>query len=84
MRFPFLGLESPLRLAGLFRQVEQDIETVIHVLNPGPVGILEHKFSSAEISTAKAAVNRAVENWRRNSQLERRNPVLNDAQETTR
>ncbi|XP_068663496.1 uncharacterized protein [Aristolochia californica] len=83
MLFPFLRMGSPLRLSGLFRQVEQDIETVIHVLNPGPVGILEHKFSAAEISEAKATVKRAVENWLRNSQLERSDPVPKGVQSTT-
>ena len=38
------------------RQVEQDVETVIHVLQPGPVGIVEHKFTDAEILEARAIV----------------------------
>ncbi|RRT61350.1 hypothetical protein B296_00041755, partial [Ensete ventricosum] len=52
------------------RQLEQDLETVITVLQPGPLGIIEHKFSAAEVQEAKAVVQRAVENWRRNSALE--------------
>ena len=53
------------------RQVEQDVETVIHVLQPGPVGIVEHKFTDAEILEARAILKKAVDNWRTNSTLER-------------
>lgn len=56
---------------GLFhRQLEQEMETVIAVLQPGPLGIVEHKFSSEEMHEANATVKRAVENWRRNANLE--------------
>ncbi|RLN30677.1 hypothetical protein C2845_PM05G23450 [Panicum miliaceum] len=61
----------PQRLPRLFRQVEQDVETVIHVLQPGPIGIVEHKFTDVEILEARATVKRAVDNWQRNWTLER-------------
>ncbi|OQU77881.1 hypothetical protein SORBI_3009G117000 [Sorghum bicolor] len=61
----------PQRLPQLIRQVEQDVETVIHVLQPGPIGIVEHKFTDAEILEARGTVKRAVDNWRRNWTLER-------------
>ncbi|EMS58987.1 hypothetical protein TRIUR3_20216 [Triticum urartu] len=53
------------------RQVERDVETVINVLQPGPIGIVEHKFTDAEIREAQVTVRSAVEKWRRNSALER-------------
>ena len=53
------------------RQVEQDVEAVIHVVQPGPVGIVEHKFTDAEILEARAILKKAVDNWRTNSTLER-------------
>ncbi|AQK85136.1 uncharacterized protein [Zea mays] len=61
----------PQRLPQLIRQVEQDVETVIHVLQPGPIGIVEHKFTDTEILEARATVKRAVDNWRRNWTLEK-------------
>ncbi|XP_025809611.1 uncharacterized protein LOC112887601 [Panicum hallii] len=61
----------PQRLPRIFRQVEQDVETVIHVLQPGPIGIVEHKFTDVEILEARATVKRAVDNWQRNWTLER-------------
>ncbi|KAF2930475.1 uncharacterized protein [Oryza sativa Japonica Group] len=61
----------PQRLPQLFRQMEQDVETVINVLQPGPIGIVEHKFTDAEIRNAQAVVRRAVENWQKSSTLER-------------
>ncbi|CAH2063026.1 unnamed protein product [Thlaspi arvense] len=67
-----------LPFSGLFRQLEQEAETVINVLQPGPLGIIEHKFTAQEIRDAKATVCRAVENWRRHSKLEHANGVLND------
>jgi len=70
---PFLRL-LPKRLPQFVRQVERDVETVINVLQPGPIGILEHKFTDAEIHEAHATVRGAVENWRRNWTLER-NPA---------
>ncbi|VVB06672.1 unnamed protein product [Arabis nemorensis] len=67
-----------LPFSGFFRQLEQEAETVINVLQPGPLGIIEHKFTAQEIREAKATVCRAVENWRRQSQLEHGNGVLKD------
>ncbi|XP_052211521.1 uncharacterized protein LOC127814211 [Diospyros lotus] len=77
-------VSSFTRIAGSFpfsrlvRQLEQEMETVIKVLQPGPLGIVEHKFSAEEIREANATVNRAVENWRRNATLEKHNDVLKD------
>ena len=51
--------------------MERDVETVINVLQPGPIGILEHKFTDAEIREAQTTVRSAVENWRQNRTLER-------------
>jgi hypothetical protein len=62
----------------LHRQLEQEMETVVKVLQPGPLGIIEHKFSAEEISEANATVDKAVENWQRNAKLEQRNQVLKD------
>ncbi|GMY16459.1 hypothetical protein FCV25MIE_11698 [Fagus crenata] len=62
----------------LFRQLEQEMETVVKVLQPGPLGIIEHKFSAEEIRMANATVHRAVENWQRNAKLEQSNPILKD------
>lgn len=60
------------------RQAEQEMETVVKVLQPGPLGIIEHKFSTEEIEKAKATVKRAVENWKRNAIVERNRPILKD------
>lgn len=54
------------------------METVVKVLQPGPLGITEHKFSAEEIDQATATVKRAVENWRRNAVIEQRNPIMKD------
>ncbi|XP_034228397.1 uncharacterized protein LOC117637579 isoform X1 [Prunus dulcis] len=59
-------------------QLEQEMETVVKVLQPGPLGIIEHKFSAEEIRKANATVQRAVETWRQNAILEQRNPLLKD------
>ncbi|KAL1197861.1 hypothetical protein V5N11_005764 [Cardamine amara subsp. amara] len=67
-----------LPFSGIFRQLEKEAETVINVLQPGPLGIIEHKFSAQEIREAKATVSRAVDNWRKLSQLDHANGVLND------
>ncbi|KAK7337408.1 hypothetical protein VNO77_17980 [Canavalia gladiata] len=67
---------SSLSFSGLIRQVEQEMETVIKVLQPGPLGIVEHKFSAEEIRKANATVSKAVANWRRNAILEDKNNVL--------
>ncbi|MBA0655071.1 hypothetical protein Goklo_007590 [Gossypium klotzschianum] len=54
------------------------METVIKVLQPGPLGIIEHKFSAEEIREANATVRKAVENWRGNAIIEHRNGILKD------
>lgn len=54
------------------------METVIKVLQPGPLGIIEHKFSAEETREANVTVCKAVENWQRNAKLEQRNQVLKD------
>ncbi|XP_044384835.1 uncharacterized protein [Triticum aestivum] len=53
----------PQRLPQFVSQVERDVETVINVLQPGPTGIVEHKFTDAEIREAKGTVRSAVQNW---------------------
>ncbi|XP_058076684.1 uncharacterized protein LOC131225219 [Magnolia sinica] len=73
--FARLGI-TPMQFSRLFRELEQDIETVIKVLQPGPLGIIEHKFSAAEVCEAKATVDRAVENWRRTTALENHHHVV--------
>ncbi|KAI8574681.1 hypothetical protein RHMOL_Rhmol01G0373500 [Rhododendron molle] len=71
---PFSRLFRYLHSSGdiLDRQLEQEMETVIAVLQPGPLGIVEHKFSSEEMRDANATAKRAVDNWRRNANLEAR------------
>ncbi|XP_007050811.2 PREDICTED: uncharacterized protein LOC18613490 [Theobroma cacao] len=76
MRASFSQLGNVLPIPKLFRKLEQEMETVIKVLQPGPLGIIEHKFSADEICEANATVRRAVENWRRNAIVEQRNSVL--------
>lgn len=49
------------------------METVIKVLQPRPLGIIEHKFSAEEISRVNATVAKEVANWRRNAMLEDNN-----------
>ncbi|OMO63754.1 BTB/POZ-like protein [Corchorus capsularis] len=78
MRVSFSQLGNVLPIPRLFRQLEQEFETVVKVLQPGPLGIIEHKFSADEIREANATVRRAVENWRRNAIIEERNGVLKD------
>ncbi|XP_021612006.1 uncharacterized protein LOC110614693 isoform X4 [Manihot esculenta] len=78
MRVSFSGLGNALPFSRIFRQLEQEMETVIKVLQPGPLGIVEHKFSSEELKEANATVHKAVENWRRNANLEHRNDILKD------
>ncbi|CBI32256.3 uncharacterized protein LOC100240880 [Vitis vinifera] len=76
MPVSFSRLGKSLPFSGLFRQLEQEIETVVKVLQPGPLGIIEHKFSTEEIREAEATVNRAVANWRRNANLEQGSDIL--------
>ncbi|CAN4091500.1 unnamed protein product [Withania somnifera] len=60
------------------RQLELDMETVVKVLQPGPLGIVEHKFSAEEILKASDTVKQAVSNWRRQANLEKHSPILKD------
>ncbi|XP_048225701.1 uncharacterized protein LOC8272070 isoform X2 [Ricinus communis] len=78
MRISFSALGNSLPFSRIFRQVEQEIETVVNVLQPGPLGIVEHKFSAEEIRDANATVQRAVITWRRNANLEHQNDILKD------
>ncbi|KAJ4727613.1 Zinc metalloproteinase aureolysin [Melia azedarach] len=68
-------LGSVFPFSKLFRQLETEMETVVKVLQPGPLGIIEHKFSAEEICRANATVHKAVENWRR---LEQGSEILKD------
>lgn len=54
------------------------METIVKVLQPGPLGIIEHKFTDEEIKSANSTVNRAVEDWRRIAYSERNNPIMKD------
>lgn len=78
MLFSLLKLPSPRNIPKMLRQLEQEMETVINVLQPGPLGIIEHKFSAEEVRTAKATVEKAVENWRRNAALEKSGRVAGE------
>ncbi|XP_021730956.1 uncharacterized protein LOC110697858 [Chenopodium quinoa] len=75
MSFTKLGKSLPF--SGILRKLEQDVETVIRVLQPGPVGIVEHKFTDKEIHDANAMVKNAVKNWQRRALLEK-SGVLKD------
>ncbi|KAK3415585.1 uncharacterized protein LOC104456820 [Eucalyptus grandis] len=74
----FSRLPSSFPFSRFFKQLEQEAETVVRVLQPGPLGIIEHKFSTEEINEANATVRQAVEAWRRSAELEKRNPFLRD------
>ncbi|XP_022959944.1 uncharacterized protein LOC111460845 [Cucurbita moschata] len=71
----FSRLGNSIPFSGLFRQLEQEMETVIRVLQPGPLGIIEHKFSAEEIRQAQATVREAVNNWRRNTSIEKQSSM---------
>ncbi|MED6155250.1 hypothetical protein PIB30_003434 [Stylosanthes scabra] len=73
-----MGFRTSLPFSGLIRQLEQEMETVIKVLQPGPLGIIEHKFSAEEIRKANDAVSKAVANWRTNANLHGKNQFLKD------
>eukprot|EP00268_Persea_americana_P008258 TRINITY_DN13189_c1_g2_i4.p1 TRINITY_DN13189_c1_g2~~TRINITY_DN13189_c1_g2_i4.p1 ORF type:complete len:107 (+),score=24.47 TRINITY_DN13189_c1_g2_i4:1826-2146(+) len=74
---PFAWLRrSPFQLSRLFRELEQDVEMVVKVLQPGRLGIVEHKFSAEEIQEAKTTVERSIENWRRIAALEKHGHVV--------
>ena len=51
---------------------------MVKVLQPGPLGIVEHNFSAVEMGQANDIVRTAVDNWRRNANLEKRSSVLGD------
>jgi hypothetical protein len=52
---------------------------VIKVLQPGPLGIIEHKFYAEEFSEADATIAKVVANWQRNATLEdNNNHILKD------
>jgi len=74
----FHSVKIDLFLSVCDRQVEQEMETVVKVLQPGPLGIIEHKFSADEIRKANATVSKAVINWRRNASLADNNHILKD------
>ncbi|PON96632.1 zinc metalloproteinase aureolysin [Trema orientale] len=78
MQTPSSGLGNLFPFSKLFRQLEQEMETMVKVLQPRPLEIIEHKFSADEIREASATVHRAIENWRRNEKLEQRTRILND------
>lgn len=61
-----------------YRQLETEMETVVKVLQPGPLGIIEHKFSAEEVRQASATVERAVQNWLRNAYQEQGSEILKD------
>ncbi|XP_047325918.1 uncharacterized protein LOC124929567 [Impatiens glandulifera] len=69
-------LRRSLPFSRLFRQLENEVETVINVLQPGPLGIVEHKFTEQEIQQAKITVKRAVKNWNMNAKLEGNGGIL--------
>ena len=73
-----MGFRSSLPFFGLIRQLEQEMETVIKVLQPGPLKIIEHKFSAEEIRKANDTVSKAVANWRTNANLHHKNQLLKD------
>ncbi|KAL1312633.1 hypothetical protein AAHE18_16G052200 [Arachis hypogaea] len=75
-----MGFQSSLPFSGLIRQHEQEVETVIKVLQLGsrPLGIIEHKFSAEEIRKANDTVSKTVANWRTNANLHPKNQLLKD------
>ncbi|KGN44894.1 uncharacterized protein LOC101214859 [Cucumis sativus] len=75
MAISFSRLGSSIPFSGLFRQLEQEMETVIRVLQPGPLGIIEHKFSAEEMRRAQSTVREAVNNWRRNTIIEKQSSI---------
>ncbi|XP_059625748.1 uncharacterized protein LOC132268872 [Cornus florida] len=74
----FARIGNSLPFSRVFRQLEQEMKTVINVLQPGPLGIIEHKFSAEETREANATVKRALENWQRNANMEQSSPILKD------
>ncbi|XP_031090772.1 uncharacterized protein LOC115995778 [Ipomoea triloba] len=78
MRLSFSKIGNAIPFSSLFRQLEQDVETVVKALQPGALGIIEHKFNLEEIQKAKDTVERAVANWQRHAKTEKHNPYLKD------
>ncbi|KAF5204170.1 Zinc metalloproteinase aureolysin [Thalictrum thalictroides] len=74
----FLRISKSLPFSRFFRQLEEEVETVVKVLQPGPLGIIEHKFSVEEIREAKAGVYLAVQNWKRNAAVEKQSNIMKD------
>ncbi|KAL0921945.1 hypothetical protein M5K25_005898 [Dendrobium thyrsiflorum] len=77
MFFPRLSFAT--NLPKLLRQLEHDVEAVINVLQPGPLGIIEHKFSAEEVRKAKATAEQAIKNWKMNVTLENKNHFIKHA-----
>ncbi|KAK4355705.1 hypothetical protein RND71_024676 [Anisodus tanguticus] len=67
-----------LPFSRLFRQLELDMETVVKVLQPGPLGIVEHKFVAEEIQKASGTVKQAVSNWLKQANIEKHSPIMKD------
>ncbi|GAB2220814.1 hypothetical protein Droror1_Dr00008487, partial [Drosera rotundifolia] len=59
-------------------KLEHDMETVVRALQPGPLGIVEYKFTAEEIQEANDIVQRAVANWRRRASIEKGSNTLKD------
>ncbi|KAL5791741.1 hypothetical protein ACOSP7_000335 [Xanthoceras sorbifolium] len=78
MHISLTRLGRALPFSNLFRQLESEMETVVKILQPGPLGIIEHNFSAEEIRQANATVRRAVDSWQRNSKLGQGNEILKD------
>ncbi|KAG6549241.1 hypothetical protein Mapa_009227 [Marchantia paleacea] len=58
-------LNEMARLASsALRRQERHVERVIEVLIPGPLGIVEHRFSHEELQSARAEAARATERWK--------------------
>ncbi|MCL7027229.1 hypothetical protein MKW94_005170 [Papaver nudicaule] len=59
-------MSSPFSRLANFRPISR----LLRCLQPGPLGIIEHKFS-AEVRRARSAVEKVVENWKGNAYLEK-------------
>ncbi|KAG9140522.1 hypothetical protein Leryth_022147 [Lithospermum erythrorhizon] len=71
-------LANSLPFAKVLRQLEQEMETVVKVIKPGPLGVVEHKFTAQEIYKARDTVSRAIQNWQKNASIERNSPIMKD------
>ncbi|KAL9253296.1 hypothetical protein AKJ16_DCAP05759 [Drosera capensis] len=78
MSMSLLKLAKSLPFSGFFRKLQHDMETVVRALQPGPLGIVEHKFTAEEIQEANDIVQREVANWRRRASIEKRSNSLKD------